>query len=72
MGAVVCVILNCQRPRQTFRLGYGRGEGFGPWHQGFHGAGRSAATVEAGDFSLCKCRAYRVRWAIELTECRRH
>jgi hypothetical protein len=27
-----------------------RGEGFGPWHQGFRDAGRSAATVEAGDF----------------------
>jgi len=46
----------------------GAKEGFGPWHQGFHGAGRSATTVEAGDFRLCKCRAYRVRWAIELTE----
>jgi len=28
--------------------GYGRGEGFGPWHQGFHGAGRLAAMVEDG------------------------
>jgi len=26
------------------------GEGFGSWHQGFHDAGRSAMTVEAGDF----------------------
>ena len=31
------------RPSQTFRLVNGRGEGFGPWHQGFRGAGRSAA-----------------------------
>jgi len=44
--------------------GYGPGEGFGPWHQGSHGAGRSAATVEAGDFKTfsrsrrlnCLCR----------------
>jgi hypothetical protein len=46
MGSVVCVIFGHVRPFAWLRPG----EGFGLWHQGFHCAGRSAATVEAGEF----------------------
>jgi hypothetical protein len=38
MGAVVCVIFGHVKTFAWSRPG----KGFGPWHQGFHGAGRPA------------------------------